>query len=114
MDDVQLKRVRKRLGMTQNAMATALGVTTTFVGMMERGDRPIERRTAMTIVALLLQTDLATADAHGVSRRISELLDGTADGVRAVAAQPPIDDGMRRDIETIARLAADLGKRLER
>ena len=37
--------LRKALGMTQADMAAALGMTSVFIGMMERGERPIEPRT---------------------------------------------------------------------
>lgn len=42
----ELKAIRKAMGMTQGAFAAALGLTGTFIGLMERGERPIERRTA--------------------------------------------------------------------
>jgi len=38
--------------MTQGQMAEALGLTGTFVGMMERGDKPIEKRTALAVQQL--------------------------------------------------------------
>jgi transcriptional regulator with XRE-family HTH domain len=43
----ELKAIRARLGLTQTAFAAQLGMTSTYVGMMEREERPIERRTAL-------------------------------------------------------------------
>jgi DNA-binding XRE family transcriptional regulator len=47
MQGDEMKAIRTELGMTQGEFADAIGVTPTFVGMMERGDKPIEKRTAL-------------------------------------------------------------------
>lgn len=49
MQGDELKAIRKSLGWTQGEMAARLGMTNTYVGMMERGDRPIEKRTALAV-----------------------------------------------------------------
>ncbi|WP_242183182.1 helix-turn-helix transcriptional regulator [Sphingomonas sp. CARO-RG-8B-R24-01] len=47
MQGSELKAIRKTLGMSQAAFADALGLTAKFVGMMERGDAPLEKRTEL-------------------------------------------------------------------
>lgn len=47
MQGEDLKEIRRELGLSQEAFAEALGMTATFIGMMERDERPIERRTAL-------------------------------------------------------------------
>lgn len=47
MQGSQLKAIRTSLGMSQEQFAAELGMTQKFVGMMERGDAAIERRTEL-------------------------------------------------------------------
>jgi transcriptional regulator with XRE-family HTH domain len=54
MEGYKLRAIRKALRMTQVEFAEAMGVTSTFVGMMERGDKPIERRTELAALYLEL------------------------------------------------------------
>ena len=49
MQGEELKAARKALSLTQGAFADALGLTATFVGLMERGEKPIERRTELAV-----------------------------------------------------------------
>ena len=49
MQGGELKEIRKGLGWTQGRMAEALGMTTTFIGLMERGDKAIEKRTELAV-----------------------------------------------------------------
>ena len=60
MQSGELKAIRKELGLTQDEMGAALGLTKTFIGMMERGDKPIERRTALA--ALYLRDNPSAVD----------------------------------------------------
>jgi len=46
----ELKALRKRLSLNQSELAEILGLSTRFVGMMERGEAPIERRTALAVL----------------------------------------------------------------
>lgn len=69
MQGEQLKEARKRLGWTQGRLASELGLSATFIGLMERGDKAIERRTALAVRALeldsschLSKVDLAAGD----------------------------------------------------
>jgi DNA-binding XRE family transcriptional regulator len=49
MQPMELKGARQELGMTQHELAEALGLTPQFIGMMERGEKPIEQRTALAV-----------------------------------------------------------------
>jgi len=45
MQPDELKRLRKGMGLTQGEMAARLGLSHGYIGEMERGEKPIERRT---------------------------------------------------------------------
>ncbi len=47
MDGKDLREVRRHLEMTQEEFGKALGLTPTFIGMMERGEKSIEDRTKL-------------------------------------------------------------------
>lgn len=49
MQPDELKAVRTEMGLTQGELAQRLGLTPQFIGMMERGDKPIEQRTALAV-----------------------------------------------------------------
>lgn len=59
----ELKHARRRLGLSQQTLAAELGLTQTFIGLMERGEKPIERRTELAVRCLLLDARLATPTA---------------------------------------------------
>lgn len=52
MQGHELKAIRKSMDLRQAALADALGLTPQFVGMMERGEKPIEPRTALSVLYL--------------------------------------------------------------
>lgn len=52
MQGSDLKAIRKALGWTAEQMADALGMSRVYVGQMERGQKPIERRTALAALYL--------------------------------------------------------------
>jgi len=77
----ELKAIRARLGLTQAAFAAQLGLTSTYVGMMERDERPIERRTALAAQYLDEHPDAVALNLHEIDapagtffHRIVELL----------------------------------------
>ncbi|SMF70471.1 helix-turn-helix domain-containing protein [Allosphingosinicella indica] len=47
MQGDELRQLRKAAGLTQGELAKRLGLTETFIGMMERGAKPIELRTQL-------------------------------------------------------------------
>jgi transcriptional regulator with XRE-family HTH domain len=55
MTGEQLRRARKRLGMTQNELAEALGMYgKNSIAMIERGLRPVMKTTELSVKYLLL------------------------------------------------------------
>lgn len=62
MQGDELKTLRKALGMSQQELADAIGMSRKSIGEMERGDAPIEKRTGMAVRLLVIE---AQADAAG-------------------------------------------------
>ncbi len=60
MQGEDLRAVRKGLGWTMEKLAGEIGMTKTFVGMMERGERPIEKRTALAVNHIALTAKFVT------------------------------------------------------
>lgn len=54
-----IRTMRKRIGITQEGLADRLGVHTTFVGRLERGERGAQWRTVRRVLRAL---DLTPAD----------------------------------------------------
>ncbi len=54
MTEAEIKKARKRLGMTQAGLAEALGMQRNSVARMERGEQPIMRTTELAVKYLLL------------------------------------------------------------
>lgn len=48
----ELRALRKEMDLTQGELAKALNLSTTAIGMMERGERPIEWRTEIIVSKL--------------------------------------------------------------
>lgn len=59
MQGDELKSIRKGLGWTQGQMADALALSGTFIGLMERGEKPVERRTWLAALYLRDHPDAA-------------------------------------------------------
>lgn len=53
MQPTDLRAARKAMGLTQAELADQLGLTMQFIGMMERGDKAIERRTELAVLYLV-------------------------------------------------------------
>lgn len=51
MSGEELRAIRLALGMTQAEMAEQIGISRTFIGLMERGKKPVSQRTAAAIHA---------------------------------------------------------------
>jgi transcriptional regulator with XRE-family HTH domain len=65
MIGAELKSIRKNLGLTQIEMAGQIGVTPSFLGLMERGVKPISARTIAAARAArpaALKKELETVD----------------------------------------------------
>ena len=53
MQGTELRDIRKQMEMTQAELAEALDLSQPFIGMMERGEKPIEKRTELAVRYLL-------------------------------------------------------------
>jgi DNA-binding XRE family transcriptional regulator len=53
MTEIELKESRQKLGLTQAAMGEAINLTREMIGLMERGRKPIDRRTELAVRFLL-------------------------------------------------------------
>ena len=72
----RLRRLRRELGLTQQAMAEDLGISPSYVALLERNQRPV---TADLLLRLargydLEITDLASQDSDDYARRIADVL----------------------------------------
>ncbi len=63
MQGDELRAIRKALGLTLAGMAEALGMSETMVGQMERGQKLIERRTALAALYLAEHPEALGQDA---------------------------------------------------
>lgn len=53
MQGDQLKAARQSMGLSQADLAEHLGLSRVFIGLMERGDKPIEARTELAVLYLV-------------------------------------------------------------
>jgi transcriptional regulator with XRE-family HTH domain len=59
MQGSELKAIREALGWSQRKFAAAIGMTQSYIGQMERDEKPIERRTELAARYLVLKGDEA-------------------------------------------------------
>ncbi|MGK6324646.1 helix-turn-helix transcriptional regulator [Sphingomonas sp. DT-51] len=55
----ELKTLRKAAGLTQDQLAAAIGMSRVSIGLMERGQAPIERRTELAVRYLFEHAEAA-------------------------------------------------------
>lgn len=72
----RLRRLRRDLGLTQQVMADELGVSPSYVALLERNQRPLTAELLLRIARTyrLDVADLATEDAEDHARRLAEVL----------------------------------------
>jgi DNA-binding XRE family transcriptional regulator len=63
----ELKALRKAIGMSQQELADRIGLSRETVGLMERGQAPIEVRTALAVRWIALNTTWAEEGNQGAS-----------------------------------------------
>lgn len=85
MQGHELKALRKAMDLRQIALAEALGITPQFVGMMERGEKAIEPRTALSVLYLVDHPE-ARPDGEDRSYNLADLID-------ICLEQPGLHDG---------------------
>ncbi len=75
MDGDELKFVRKAAGLTQQELANNLGLSRVYLGLMERGKKPISRRTVEAVRAIQVRPlDVVTAEADPLFRQFENAL----------------------------------------
>jgi DNA-binding XRE family transcriptional regulator len=62
MQPAELKALRKSVKMTQDQLADAVGLSRVTVGLMERGEAPIEKRTALAVRAVVAHPEWVGID----------------------------------------------------
>ena len=72
----RLRRLRRELGLTQQAMADELSVSPSYVALLERNQRPLTAELLLRLARTyrLEVADLAGEDAEGYSRRLADVL----------------------------------------
>ena len=55
----ELKDARQKLGLSQAGLGEALHLTRVMIGLMERGENPIEKRTELAVWCLLYEGGFA-------------------------------------------------------
>jgi transcriptional regulator with XRE-family HTH domain len=72
MTPQQFRRYRTALGLTQKAMAKALGLSANHVARLERGERPILTRTVVALRLLVQYESARRAVAHSLQNDLAE------------------------------------------
>ncbi|MEP5939130.1 MAG: short-chain fatty acyl-CoA regulator family protein [Erythrobacter sp.] len=73
-----LRRLRKRVGLTQAAMASALGISASYLNLIERNQRPLSARVLMQVIEQFdfdprtLREDEAIGGVDGLARRLAD------------------------------------------
>ncbi len=73
-----LRRLRKREGLTQAAMATALGISPSYLNLIERNQRPLSARVLVQVIEQFafdprsLREDETVGGIDGLARRLSD------------------------------------------
>ena len=60
MQPEELKALRVKAGMSQAALGEAIGMSRVTIGLMERGEAPIEKRTGLAVRYVVEQASRAT------------------------------------------------------
>ena len=55
--EVTLRETRQKLGLTQEALAEKLDITSTYVGMVERGVKPMSKKLRRKVMELSVSYD---------------------------------------------------------
>jgi transcriptional regulator with XRE-family HTH domain len=72
MTPQQFRRYRTALGLTQKAMAKALGLSANHVARLERGERPILTRTVVALRLLVQYESARRTVPHSLQNDVTE------------------------------------------
>lgn len=86
----RLRRLRRELGLTQQVMAVDLGISPSYVALLERNQRPITADLLLRLARTyrLDVTDLASEDSEDYARRVAEVL---RDPIFSDIDMPPLE-----------------------
>jgi predicted transcriptional regulator/transcriptional regulator with XRE-family HTH domain len=86
----RLRRLRRELGLTQQVMAIDLGISPSYIALLERNQRPVTADLLLRLARTyrLDVTDLATEDGENYARRIAEVL---RDPIFSDIDMPPLE-----------------------
>jgi DNA-binding XRE family transcriptional regulator len=84
MQGSELKACRERMSLTQGQLADELGLSPQFIGMMERGEKPIEVRTELAVRFLLqnIPTPKLPSEPRQALDRVQELVSAIVPAAR--------------------------------
>ncbi len=86
----RLRRLRRELGLTQQIMAVDLGISPSYIALLERNQRPVTADLLLRLARTyrLDVTDLASEDGETYARRIAEVL---RDPIFSDIDMPPLE-----------------------
>lgn len=86
----RLRRLRRELGLTQQVMAVDLGISPSYIALLERNQRPVTADLLLRLARTyrLDVTDLASEDGEAYARRISHVL---RDPIFSDIDMPPLE-----------------------
>ena len=61
MTGEELKEARRLFGFSQEKLGDKLHMTRVMIGLMERGEKPIEKRTELSVWCLLYEAGISTS-----------------------------------------------------
>ena len=107
---LRLRRFREEQGLTQAALATALGISTSYVNQMESNQRPITGPVLLRL-AEVFDVDVQRFSAAESDRLDAQLRDALADTAHAEQVSPNQTRELAEGMPELARYVVDLHRR---
>jgi len=107
---LRLRRFREEQGLTQAALATALGISTSYVNQMESNQRPITGPVLLRL-AEVYDVDVQRFSAAESDRLDAQLRDALADTAHADQVSPGQTRELAESMPELARYVVDLHRR---
>lgn len=107
---LRLRRFREEQGLTQASLATALGISTSYVNQMESNQRPITGPVLLRL-AEVFDVDVQRFSAAESDRLDAQLRDALADTAHAEQVSPGQTRELAEGMPELARYVVDLHRR---
>lgn len=107
---LRLRRFREEQGLTQASLATALGISTSYVNQMESNQRPITGPVLLRL-AEVFDVDVQRFSAAESDRLDAQLRDALADTAHAEQVSPHQTRELAEGMPELARYVVDLHRR---